>query len=755
MRKSKILKIISYSLIPILVLIIGLSVFYEFGKEVYNKDVDTSTYFKTDTFLNMYVDELSSEVQRLIYYNNMYNSIYDENIRICYVESDCMHVLYNNYYNLKDYYFLIQYKDLAITNVELTSRTDNLESIKEFINNNGEKKANIINGVIESDSEIFSNKVIQHFDKFKNTYYSIEKNDDTNYVVKRDDSSEILITKNGTYDYNPYEYKYDINNGNVTIEEIEKYEYIPNAIERAEERIWYNTTIEDFQIYSTFSEELVEIEGTEYYKMLIQDLKPYENQMIYAIPISSIVLIIIFIYLIAAIGHSKNKEGIDFNDLDKIPIEIILAIGVTIVICILGLVVTNIDRINLEYYKISNSLILTGYFISYILTAVMLVTIIKRIKAKNLIKDSLTGKVCKWCYKIIKKTYNFTKNICTKTIKRIIKTIKEIIKNWPDVIKAAIVMCLYVLLSLLIIMAFKFIGFIIVLSVTGILLYGILEEINCYKKIEKHLKEMYEGNKSNKLDEKEFTKQFKEIVKYINDISRGFENAIEEGIKSERLKTELITNVSHDIKTPLTSIKNYVDLLKKENIENEKVKEYIEILDNKSQRLKKLTEDLVEASKASSGNVKLKTEKINVIELIKQSTGEFEDKFKIKELEIISEFSEDEIFINADNRYMYRIIENLFSNISKYAQEKSRVYIDVKRSGNKVKIDIKNISKERLNISSEELMQRFVRGDKSRTTEGSGLGLSISRSLTELQKGLFNIQIDGDLFKVELEFEII
>ena len=252
-----------------------------------------------------------------------------------------------------------------------------------------------------------------------------------------------------------------------------------------------------------------------------------------------------------------------------------------------------------------------------------------------------------------------------------------------------------------------------------------------------------------------YCKEFKNVVEYINDISNGFENAIQEGVKSERLKTELITNVSHDIKTPLTSIINYVDLLKKEEIDNSKIKEYIEILDSKSQRLKKLTEDLVEASKASSGNVKLNIEKINIGELIKQTTGEFEDRFNDKKLEIITAIPEGIVYISADNRYMYRVIENLFSNISKYALENSRVYIDVVRDGGKVKISIKNISRERLNISADELMQRFVRGDKSRTTEGSGLGLAIARSLTELQKGNLDCKIDGDLFKVEITFDII
>ena len=233
----------------------------------------------------------------------------------------------------------------------------------------------------------------------------------------------------------------------------------------------------------------------------------------------------------------------------------------------------------------------------------------------------------------------------------------------------------------------------------------------------------------------------------------GFSNAIEESLKSERLKTELITNVSHDIKTPLTSIINYVDLLKKEDIQNKKAKEYIEILDNKSQRLKKLTEDLIEASKVSSGNVKLNIENINIKELINQAIGEFKDRFEEKEIKIETQISDENLTIKADNRYLYRIIENLFSNITKYAQENSRVYIDIERNRNyRVHICIKNISKEKLNINADELMQRFVRGDKSRYTEGSGLGLSIAKSLTQLQNGEFSIKIDGDLFRVDIEW---
>ena len=210
-----------------------------------------------------------------------------------------------------------------------------------------------------------------------------------------------------------------------------------------------------------------------------------------------------------------------------------------------------------------------------------------------------------------------------------------------------------------------------------IFIFRLLKAIADYDKIEEKLKEMYEGNNNDTLERKEFLPEFYQSVDYINDISNGFERSIQDRIKSERLKTELITNVSHDIKTPLTSIINYVDLLKKEDIRNEKANEYIEILDSKSQRLKKLIEDLVEASKVSTGNVKLQIEKINIVELLNQAIGEFEDKFEAKKLEILLEAKESEIYILADSRYMYRIVENLFSNISKYALENSRVYIDI------------------------------------------------------------------------------
>jgi len=239
----------------------------------------------------------------------------------------------------------------------------------------------------------------------------------------------------------------------------------------------------------------------------------------------------------------------------------------------------------------------------------------------------------------------------------------------------------------------------------------------------------------------------------LNNIGAGMSLAVEERLKSERLKTELITNVSHDIKTPLTSIVNYVDLLKKETFEDERIREYIAVLDRQSARLKKLTEDLVEASKASTGNIEVHFEQTNIPEFISQSIGEYEERFAAANLETVIELPEEQATIRADGRLLWRVFDNLMNNICKYSQPHTRVYIDVCVNKQECMIVLKNISRYRLNISSGELLERFSRGDSSRSTEGSGLGLSIAKSLVELQKGTLQLSVDGDLFKVTLRFD--
>lgn len=268
----------------------------------------------------------------------------------------------------------------------------------------------------------------------------------------------------------------------------------------------------------------------------------------------------------------------------------------------------------------------------------------------------------------------------------------------------------------------------------------------------KETKKISDGDLTHKINETEVVPSMRLLSKYINNIGDGLSNAVDEKLKSERLKTELITNVSHDIKTPLTSIINYVDLLKKEQLSNETAIQYIEVLDSKSQRLKTLIEDLVEASKASSGAITLHMQKINLVELIKQTLGEFEDRLTQSKLEIDLADVEVPLYIYADGRSTFRILENILSNVNKYAMQGTRVYIDLEADEEQVSVSIKNISATRLNISADELMERFVRGDLSRNTEGTGLGLSISQSLASLQNGTFSIVLDGDLFKAIVTF---
>lgn len=244
----------------------------------------------------------------------------------------------------------------------------------------------------------------------------------------------------------------------------------------------------------------------------------------------------------------------------------------------------------------------------------------------------------------------------------------------------------------------------------------------------------------------------RELADAVNNIGEGIGKAVKTSMRDEQMKTDLITNVSHDIKTPLTSIINYIDLLKRTGITEEPAKGYIDILDGKAQRLKQLTDDLVEASKISSGNIELNREKVNLTELLNQGIGEFSERLEESSLQVVFEESGPPADIFADSRRMWRVVENLLNNICKYALEGTRVYFDVKTENGRVRASVKNISKQQMNISPEELTERFIRGDLARSTEGSGLGLSIAQSLTRVQGGEFTIYLDGDLFKITLDF---
>lgn len=588
------------------------------------------------------------------------------------------------------------------------------------------------NGIYDKiDENIYYDRSYDYYDEVESFIKYIIIDNETNEIYTNIQSKDFIEE---TKHFSEKEFYWNYENGTIqtNIEKINqdniKYLYLPsNGM----------STLSNYNIYTYLDLDALQYSSNYAIRTaLFSVFEKNPNLAEVLIPVSIVIFVIIISYLIWAIGHSKQSEGITLNSIDKIPYEILITIfGIILLsICVI------IAQVILMYANISTNLLLStlllAYVGSYICLAIVTVSTIKRIKARKFWHSFLI-------YKIYKKIKTAIKNQTSKVLDKS-DSQKKIIIGYIAFIFVS---------SILGLTFFTGISFLLLLALWIWVLYKLLEYNKKLNQIKSALREIYNGNNNVHLNTDELKGTLKELATYVNDVSNGFSNAVQESLKSERLRTELITNVSHDIKTPLTSIINYVDLIKQENIEDEKVNEYIKVLDQKSQRLKKLIDDLVEASKASSGNVKLNIEEINLDELLKQVIGEFEDRFDEKKLTVDLNLPRENVKILADNRYMYRIIENLFSNISKYSMENTRVYIDLINTGYMIKLEIKNVSKEKLNISADELMQRFVRGDKSRYTEGSGLGLSIAESLAGLQNIKFKIEIDGDLFKAILQWD--
>ena len=282
--------------------------------------------------------------------------------------------------------------------------------------------------------------------------------------------------------------------------------------------------------------------------------------------------------------------------------------------------------------------------------------------------------------------------------------------------------------------------------------YVVLNGLLLKEKLKKGIEEIALGNMEYQIPLQGLRGENLKLAEMINGIANGFHMAVEEAMKNERLKTDLITNVSHDIKTPLTSIINYVAILKQSDIADPKIQGYLDILEAKAQRLKTLTEDVVEASKVSSGNISLEYMDVDLVEMIQQTEGEMAEKFEARNLKMIVNLPAEPAVVHVDGRRMWRVLENIFGNAAKYAMPGTRVYADLKLEEDTVDLSLKNVSEHQLNISADELTERFIRGDLSRSSEGSGLGLSIAQSLTTMQGGTFNLYLDGDLFRVNIRF---
>ena len=354
------------------------------------------------------------------------------------------------------------------------------------------------------------------------------------------------------------------------------------------------------------------------------------------------------------------------------------------------------------------------------------VSLIKRIKGRNLWKNSLLRVIVRFIYKIYDNRKKTTKTVLLLCGFFLVQGIAVLFRNGVTML-------------------------LVLLADVGVF-YVVLNGLLLKEKLKKGIEEIALGNMEYQIPLQGLRGENLKLAEMINGIANGFHMAVEEAMKNERLKTDLITNVSHDIKTPLTSIINYVAILKQSDIADPKIQGYLDILEAKAQRLKTLTEDVVESSKVSSGNISLEYMDVDLVEMIQQTEGEMAEKFEARNLKMIVNLPAEPAVVHVDGRRMWRVLENIFGNAAKYAMPGTRVYADLKLEEDTVDLSLKNVSEHQLNISADELTERFIRGDLSRSSEGSGLGLSIAQSLTTMQGGTFNLYLDGDLFRVNIRF---
>lgn len=658
------------------------------------------------------------------------NNITQNDIDICKAELvDKVNKEYENYrndkYNDESFSKLTyeeQQKILSEEKEKITEKyTLNDEEMKEYILNRKGNSASDLNNKIKS----YVNLNFRAYDKLKDIWIGGEKIDSNNIIKNSKYFKEINIDYNGNVIEKIYVDGKEINN-NIISKLIYYNKYS------------YHTYYDRYEPNNIYAYDYNEKQSISIYIWMPQEIKKgdvvYENLKRVEINInrfylscgSFIMFIILAILCLVSLSKNKSKINIIEDIVNKIkvwPIEAKVGIG------ILGWISWNTTYI---YYN-ANNYIRRLNLISVIWTSLALLiyyvlirVIIINYNERTLFKNNITIKC-----------WNYLSEIMTRS----------------SLIKTFLIMSgLYVISGLLLfvvsgILSIFPIGILIGIILTIIYIVIFIKELIYLDKIIIGSKAATEGKLNCNIEEKG-RGHLRELAHDINNIRDGLRKSIESEMKSENMKTELITNVSHDLKTPLTSIINYIDLLKRENIESETAKDYINILDKKSQRLKVLIDDLFEASKATSGAMELNITKIDIVQLLKQSLGENDERFKNSNLSVKLDIPDTKIFINGDGQRLYRVFENLISNIVKYSLSNTRVYIQMYVDDeNKVVIIMRNISAYELDFCANEITNRFKRGDSSRSTDGSGLGLAIAKSIVELHGGKFNIEVDGDLFK--------
>lgn len=658
------------------------------------------------------------------------NNITQNDIDICKAELvDKVNKEYENYrndkYNEESFSNLTyeeQQKILSEEKEKITEKyTLNDEEMKEYILNRKVNSASDLNNKIKS----YVNLNFRAYDKLKDIWIGGEKIDSNNIIKNSKYFKEINIDYNGNVIEKIYVDGKEINNNIISkLIYYNKYSYY--------------TYYDSYEPNNIYAYDYNEKQSISIYIWMPQEIKKgdvvYENLKRVEINInrfylscgSFIMFIILAILCLVSLSKNKSKINIIEDIVNKIkvwPIEAKVGIG------ILGWISWNTTFV---YYN-ANNYIRRLNLISVIWTSLALLiyyvlirVIIINYNERNLFKKNITIKC-----------WNYLSEIMTRS--SLIKTF--LIMSGLYVISGLLLFVVSAILNIFPI------GILIGIILTIIYIVIFIKELIYLDKIIISSKAATEGKLNCNIEEKG-RGHLRELAHDINNIRDGLRKSIESEMKSENMKTELITNVSHDLKTPLTSIINYIDLLKRENIESETAKDYINILDKKSQRLKVLIDDLFEASKATSGAMELNITKIDIVQLLKQSLGENDERFKNSNLSVKLDIPDTKIFINGDGQRLYRVFENLISNIVKYSLSNTRVYIQMYVDDeNKVVIIMRNISAYELDFCANEITNRFKRGDSSRSTEGSGLGLAIAKSIVELHGGKFNIEVDGDLFK--------
>ena len=458
-----------------------------------------------------------------------------------------------------------------------------------------------------------------------------------------------------------------------------------------------------------------------------------QRQLIAVAPVVTALLLLACLFFLGWIaGYKKAGDGISSNWFDRIPLEIFLAV-VAMLLVMVGLFLTSLFRQSWVYHSVfsffrdfSYVYLILAIWLGALLLLRIFSSIAVRLKAGRWWRGSLIWMFSRW--------------------------LLHLASLLPLLWQALLVIAAMVVLELLFIANHGLSGPVLIF---GILLHLVLIPVICLfvlqlKRLQIAAEQLASGNLSYQVDTYNLVGSLRHHGEHLNSIRQGMAQAVNEQLKSERFKTELITNVSHDIKTPLTSIINYVDLLKAQPFENDTAREYIQVIDRQAARLKKLTEDLVAASKAATGAMPVRIEPVDLTELLAQTQEAYVDRLEEAGLELVCRLPEQPLTLATDGQLLWRILDNLFQNICKYSLPDTRVYVDVGCDQEQCRMTLRNISREALNISQEELFERFVQGDPSRASDGSGLGLAIARSLAELLGGKLELAIDGDLFKAIL-----